>query len=124
MDELIAGITNYGKDDFGPTSPPTVWSLVLAFVLLRFANAPERRPLAGRQAEGKNAPASDRAIPGHRDRAADESRARQGGRGRDARSPTDIPKRGWKDIFWRVIDGMNEHRLLAVAGGVTYFGLL
>ena len=40
------------------------------------------------------------------------------------RVPTDIPARGWKQIAWRTLQEMNEHRLLAVAGGVTYFSLL
>ena len=41
-------------------------------------------------------------------------------RGRAADKPTEIPSKGWKDIVWR----MNQDRILAVAAGVTYFGLL
>ena len=50
--------------------------------------------------------------------------AKQSGRGREAESPTEIPALGWKDIGLRAFDEMNRHRLLAVAGGVAYFGLL
>jgi membrane protein len=35
-----------------------------------------------------------------------------------------IPWRGWKDIFWRAYGKMNDNRLLAVAGGVVFFGVL
>jgi membrane protein len=45
-------------------------------------------------------------------------------RGRAAGSPTEIPAKGWKDIVWRSYEEMNKDRILAVAAGVTYFGLL
>jgi membrane protein len=45
-------------------------------------------------------------------------------RGRVAGSPTEIPAKGWKDIAWRAYEEMNKDRILAVAAGVTYFGLL
>jgi membrane protein len=32
--------------------------------------------------------------------------------------------RGWKDILWRAYWKMNDNRLLAVAGGVVFFGVL
>ena len=46
------------------------------------------------------------------------------GRGRHAVSPTSIPGKGWKDILWRTYDQINEDRLLAVAAGVVFYGLL
>ena len=49
---------------------------------------------------------------------------RQGGRGRGAEKPTDIPARGWGDIAWRVYEGVQNDRVLLVAAGVTYYGLL
>lgn len=45
-------------------------------------------------------------------------------RGRDARGPTDIPIRGWRDIAMRTANGVMEHRVLAVAAGVTFFVLM
>lgn len=51
-------------------------------------------------------------------------RARQQGRGRSARSPLEIPWRGWKDIFWRTYEEFGNDRLLAVAAGVVFYGLL
>jgi membrane protein len=52
------------------------------------------------------------------------ARARQPDRGREAVRPTQIPWQGWKDIFWRVYDEITKDRLLAVAAGVVFFGLL
>jgi membrane protein len=46
------------------------------------------------------------------------------GRGRFARRPGEIPKRGWKDILIRVYKSLGEDRLLTEAGAVTFFGLL
>jgi membrane protein len=52
----------------------------------------------------------------------DESR--ESGRGRHAVSPWQIPWKGWKDILLRTWQEMNEDRLLAVAAGVVFYGLL
>ena len=45
-------------------------------------------------------------------------------RGRDAERPSEIPKRGWKDILWRVYGGLGEDRILMNAAGVTFYALL
>lgn len=45
-------------------------------------------------------------------------------RGRGATSPLDIPARGWKDILLRVYDNIGEHRILALAAGITYYSIL
>ena len=45
-------------------------------------------------------------------------------RGRHAVSPWQIPWRGWKDILFRTYEQMDEDRLLAVAAGVVFYGLL
>ncbi|AMA55941.1 YihY/virulence factor BrkB family protein [Bradyrhizobium sp. CCGE-LA001] len=50
--------------------------------------------------------------------------AAEPGRGRHAKSPFTIPWAGWKDIFWRTYQRIDEDRLLATAGGVVFFGLL
>jgi membrane protein len=50
--------------------------------------------------------------------------AMQPGHGREATAPTHIPARGWKDILWRTYQQINEDRLLAVAAGVVFYGLL
>ena len=51
-------------------------------------------------------------------------RAHQPGRGRHAETPWQIPWKGWKDIFWRTYEKIGEDRLLAVAAGVVFYGLL
>ena len=48
----------------------------------------------------------------------------QPGHGRRARSPFSIPWAGWKDILWRTYEEFNDDRLLAIAAGVVFFGLL
>src|SRR5207253_6278637 len=45
-------------------------------------------------------------------------------RGRFAEGPSEIPARGWKDILWRVYEGISEDRILANAAGVTFYALL
>lgn len=45
-------------------------------------------------------------------------------RGRDADAPTQIPPRGWWDILRRTFDEIGHDRILAVAAGVTFYGLL
>jgi membrane protein len=68
------------------------------------AEEPERKP-------SNSAPSSHEA-------------SREPGRGREATSPTEIPAKGWKDILWRVYEEINKDRILAVAAGVTFYGLL
>jgi membrane protein len=48
----------------------------------------------------------------------------EAGRGRSAETPSQIPVRGWKDIFLRVYHGFSENRILLVAAGVTFYSLL
>jgi membrane protein len=50
--------------------------------------------------------------------------SREHGRGRSATTPSEIPKRGWKDILLRVYHGIGDDRILANAGAVTFFVLL
>lgn len=45
-------------------------------------------------------------------------------RGRDAKTPSSIPARGWKDVGWRVWKSLTEDRVMLIAGGVTFYLLL
>jgi membrane protein len=45
-------------------------------------------------------------------------------RGRSATTPSEIPARGWKDILLRIYHNMSEHRVVAIAAGVTFYVLL
>ena len=51
-------------------------------------------------------------------------RALQPGRGRSARSPGQIPPRGWRDILWRTLKEFSTDNIPSVGGGVTFFALL
>ena len=53
-----------------------------------------------------------------------EKRSTENGRGRQATSPWKMPWAAWKDILWRTYEQIGEDRLLAVAAGVVFFGLL
>jgi membrane protein len=55
---------------------------------------------------------------------AQDEQSKQDGRGRRAAVPWHIPWLGWKDIFWRTYNQISEDRLLAVAAGVVFYGLL
>ena len=44
--------------------------------------------------------------------------------GRFAASPSQIPAKGWKDILLRVYSNVGDHRILALAAGMTYYSLL
>ena len=57
-------------------------------------------------------------------RVVQHARAQEPNRGRRAEAPWQIPWRGWKDILWRTYQQINEDRLLAVAAGVVFYGLL
>lgn len=50
--------------------------------------------------------------------------AAEPGRGRLAVSPPQIPADGWKDVLWRTWHEFNRDRVMAIAGGVTFFTLL
>lgn len=44
--------------------------------------------------------------------------------GHTAVTPTHISLQGWREIFWRVIEGIQRDRVLLIAAGVAFFGLL
>jgi membrane protein len=41
-----------------------------------------------------------------------------------ASTPSEIPARGWRDILLRVYQNISEHRIVALAAGVTFYTLL
>ncbi|CCD91611.1 conserved membrane hypothetical protein [Bradyrhizobium sp. ORS 375] len=46
------------------------------------------------------------------------------GHGRLADSPSEIPAKGWKDVLYRVYENVTEHRIVALAAGMTFYTLL
>jgi membrane protein len=72
--------------------------------------APSTRDVVGRGEDTSDDPVHTAA---HRDR-----------RGRGAKTPAEIPPSGWTDIFWRIYENVQEHRILAIAAGVAFYALL
>ncbi len=97
-----------GKNGPDAVDRPPLWAAALTAVLLGVGFRPSRFSAAS--VRGK-------APPG-RTPASDE------GRGRLARTPSEIPPRGWKDILLRVYQNISEHRVIALAAGVTFYSLL
>src|SRR4030081_1339405 len=77
----------------------------------------KERDARGRASEPAPTVASD-LQPGQ------HGRPKRSGRGRHATSPWQIPWAGWKDILWRTYGQIGDDRLLAVAAGVVFYGLL
>ena len=80
---------------------------------------PEEAPPASAPPQG-----GDKRARAEAETALAPERAAEPGRGRDARAPTEIPSRGWKDILWRVYEEIEKDRIIAVAAGVTFYALL
>ncbi|HEV7443947.1 MAG TPA: YihY/virulence factor BrkB family protein, partial [Steroidobacteraceae bacterium] len=96
-------------------------AVVLVAATVTALRAPEgRRP--SQTDDEKNA-LRDRSGDKAAREAAAETRDRDD-RGRLASSPADIPARGWKDILLRAYSNISEHRVLALAAGMTYYSLL
>ena len=48
----------------------------------------------------------------------------QGGRGRSASDPSQMPSRGWKDLLLRIWSNVGKDRVIVVAAGVTFYSIL
>jgi len=100
------------------------WSIAAAFGLMAAAFLIDR--LVPTDENASPTPAED--IPPQSDARRDASpaglAAEGSDRGRDATSPAEIPATGWKDIRWRVYANIGDHRILALAAGMTYYSIL
>ena len=107
-------------------SPAEYWTFLCAAALLAVAFAmPRTSDGRGKLAKRPTADAfGTRTRSGDGPRIVQHKRVREPGRGRGADAPWHIPWRGWKDILWRTYHQIGEHRLLAVAAGVVFYGLL
>jgi membrane protein len=54
----------------------------------------------------------------------DDARHTPDDRGREARRPSEIPKRGWWDVAVRVKDEVKQDHVAIVSAGVAFFGVL
>lgn len=110
----------------GRSAIPFLSSLAIALALTGVA----RQATGGVVRSGRPGPprpdARPSETPGGQDRSAPDphAAAREPGRGREADRPSEIPARGWWDIAKRLYAEINEDRILAVAAGVTFYGLL
>ena len=106
-----------------PVSLPVLLTALAAAIVLSAVRGKTRTSL---EEEGSNRKVGKRAQaanvkPSHPGSAAQQL---QDGRGREAISPFEIPLSGWKDIAWRTYEEIGNDRLLAVAAGVVFYGLL
>jgi len=65
-----------------------------------------------------------RATPAQEPLTLQQLRAVERGRGRGARTPSQIPWRGWKDVILRTYRRIQDNRVLAVAAGVAFYSLV
>jgi membrane protein len=105
------------QDSRGREPSLSGWSLAAALGLLAAAFLIDRV-----------APAHDAASPDQPEKARHASpaglAAENEHRGRHATSPAEIPAKGWKDILLRVYGNIGDHRILALAAGMTYYSIL
>jgi membrane protein len=52
------------------------------------------------------------------------SEGKQDSRGREAIWPSQIPFKGWKDIFWRLVSEIGQDRVMLIAAGSAFYLLL
>ncbi|MCW2316553.1 membrane protein [Rhodoblastus acidophilus] len=96
-------------EDSGALARPPLWAIAAVAALIVVGLRPNRRE------------PPDGAEPREQ---ISEGGADDGGRGRGATTPGEIPARGWKEIALRVYGNFSEHRILALAAGMTFYSLL
>jgi membrane protein len=106
-------------------SPAEYWTFLCAAAVLAVALAmPKTLNLTSKLAKRPASGAFGTTRGSDEPRVVQHKRAHEPGRGRQADAPWQIPWRGWKDILWRTYQQIGEDRLLAVAAGVVFYGLL
>jgi membrane protein len=110
------------NDDEAPLHPPEIskteyWAYLgtTALLVALLAGSLFRSEVSGNR----------HTSPGVSDRMrVQKLRAAEQGRGRQAEAPWQIAWPGWKDILWRTYQQTSDNRLLALAAGVVFYGLL
>ncbi len=97
------------------------WSIATALGLLAGAFVWDRMAPAQPKESGGLEPKEDQKPASHPPPASSPKAETAAGTRRRRRS---IPARGWKDILWRVYGNIGNHRILALAAGMTYFSIL
>jgi membrane protein len=105
------------------TRNSTLWTVALATALLGFVALPRR---AGGTAPARAMPKDPtrQPSPSHAGTEARRVASAEPERGRGARTPSDIPAKGWKDIGMRAFHDVSENNIVSVAAGVTFYVLL
>ena len=120
----MKGMAGGSSQAYRPTPRPSVlWPLFISAVAAGVMFVAEMGLLC-HEARQSSREGGGRFSTSKEPYAAQEGRALEPGRGRHASSPWQIPLRGWKDILWRTYERIGEDRLLAVAAGVVFYGLL
>lgn len=97
------------REDAGALARPPLWAIAAVAALIVVGLRPSRR-----EAAVEPTPRAQDGAP----------EAEDDHRGRAAATPEEIPARGWKDIAARVAGNFTEHRILALAAGMTFYSLL
>jgi membrane protein len=107
------------------SNKPSLGGLIkssLIYALLSSIPPAKRAVTVARPPGAASAAGSER--PSVRSDVEQGGRAAEEGHGRHASAPWQIPWAGWKDILWRTYARIGDDRLLAVAAGVVFYGLL
>jgi membrane protein len=102
----------------------TMGAVVLGWALIRLVATGERHQRPVPTTDSERAVERSKAGFSGKQHAAPEEAVRDGTRGRQAETPTEIPTPGWKDILWRTYEEFNKDRVMSLAAGVTYYALL
>jgi membrane protein len=114
---LFIRATNPQDRKSSPGSTLGSLATLMAAVLIAYVFPPDGEEKAG----NSRAPGLE---PRRDSTGAAAPRALEPGRGRLANAPSDIPAPGWKDILLRVYHNISDHRVVALAAGMTFYCLL
>lgn len=139
----MAVVTTGSQRAISRSGRPTtnLWTLLAGFVVTRFVAAkrggaaPARSARSGapltreREQSARGTPpqarqAGTKTADSVSGAEAERKEVTERDRGRAAESPSEIPAKGWKDIFWRIYEEIGRDRVLSVAAGVTFYALL
>ena len=111
-------------DNFTACLGASVVVAAAAFFAAMSQNDPRRTKLIPRPPVRKPIRLVPRATPAQEPLELQKARAAEQGRGRRARSPGQIPWRGWKDIILRTLQETQADRLMGLAAEVVFYSLV
>jgi membrane protein len=131
----VAASGSHRSADRAPGSLSKLGTLLLGLAMTRLVAARREGAVLARRRTGSAArrsppsdarpgPAESKTARSHTGAEAERKEVTERDRGRAAEKPSEVPAKGWKDIFWRVYEQVGEDRVLSVAAGVTFYSLL